>query len=481
MPQRGSPDQRPRGLPTHADRARQTLLRHALAPAWDATRAPHTAGLRPGRAWGDALETLFQRMVLRPQDALQGESAQGFDRRPPATLVPTRPGAPGLRRQGNAWRPAGRREPERRVPPRAGPPPGGTRAPVRALLARHGMDKARTAVAPPAQVIASADAGVGRHEDRHVREPGQPGCLAGLAGVGRTLHEATRRRCHPVAGAQPGGAWLGVHLRQERVGSPHAGTRPGGPRLGCNPLSQPAQANSQAQLAARGRMSQRAQAGPPRGLLRQRNPPRRGGASADRPWVSPAVSGRLEPLRWGTLRRWASRRHPMQAVAWAMQRAWPQRAPRLACATPATDPDAVALRTHSAGAMTRQSTGRGTRSPYDGAGGEGSPRRGGPPRVSPRLATGRKRPQGRCPSCGVCVHHEAGMEMDPMHGERGKARARNLQALHGHCHEAHTRAPRASRPPGKRDKPQDTEERRDANVSCAVLEQRSAERSAYRL
>lgn len=60
-------------------------------------------------------------------------------------------------------------------------------------------------------------------------------------------------------------------------------------------------------------------------------------------------------------------------------------------------------------------------------------------------------------------------------------RARNLQALHGHGHDAQTREHREYLPRGKRDKHQDPEERRDAKGSCAVLEQREAERSAYRL
>jgi len=64
------------------------------------------------------------------------------------------------------------------------------------------------------------------------------------------------------------------------------------------------------------------------------------------------------------------------------------------------------------------------------------------------------------------------IEIDHINGDRRNARASNLQALHGHCHDAKTREQRESLPRGKRDKPQDTEERREAKVSRAVLEQR---------
>jgi RNA-directed DNA polymerase len=44
IPKRGSPEKRPLGIPTQADRARQTLVRQALEPEWEAKLAPHTYG-----------------------------------------------------------------------------------------------------------------------------------------------------------------------------------------------------------------------------------------------------------------------------------------------------------------------------------------------------------------------------------------------------------------------------------------------------
>ncbi len=67
IPQRGSPDKRPLGIPTQADRARQTLVRQALEPAWEAKLAPHTYGFRPGRSCWDAMEAIVLRIRFRPQ------------------------------------------------------------------------------------------------------------------------------------------------------------------------------------------------------------------------------------------------------------------------------------------------------------------------------------------------------------------------------------------------------------------------------
>ncbi len=61
---------------------------------------------------------------------------------------------------------------------------------------------------------------------------------------------------------------------------------------------------------------------------------------------------------------------------------------------------------------------------------------------------------------------------DHMNGDRRNSRYNNLQALHGHCHDAKTREHKEYLPVGMRDKHQHTEERRDRKRSCSVLEQR---------
>ena len=78
IPKRGSAEKRPLGIPTQHDRARQTLVRQALEPAWEAKLAPHTYGFRPGRSCWDAIEAIFQRIVFRPQYALKVDIAKCF-------------------------------------------------------------------------------------------------------------------------------------------------------------------------------------------------------------------------------------------------------------------------------------------------------------------------------------------------------------------------------------------------------------------
>src|SRR5256714_14560861 len=107
IPKRGSPDKRPLGIPTQGDRARQTLVRQALEPAWEAKLAPHTYGFRPGRSCWDAIEAIFKRIRFRPQYALKVDIAKCFDRINHTALLAKTQVSPCLRRQLKAWLQAG--------------------------------------------------------------------------------------------------------------------------------------------------------------------------------------------------------------------------------------------------------------------------------------------------------------------------------------------------------------------------------------
>jgi hypothetical protein len=132
------------GIPPQHDRAQQTLVRQALAPAWDAQLSPHTSGFRPGRAGWDAIAAICHGITFRPQYALKVDIAKGVDRLCHDALLVKTPAAPVIRRQLNAWRKAGIMEENRLFPTTAGTPQGGSISPVLALIALHGMDEAIT-------------------------------------------------------------------------------------------------------------------------------------------------------------------------------------------------------------------------------------------------------------------------------------------------------------------------------------------------
>src|SRR5919206_766344 len=234
----------------------------------------------------------------------------------------------------------------------------------------------------------------------------------------------------------------------------------------------PAQANVQEHLAELGRVIQRGKALPQGQLMHQLTPTIRGWAHSYRVGVSQAIDEWLDHHTWATLRRWALWRHPKKSTAWAIKRYWHRLGTRLTFATSATDPDAVRLLTHSEVPITRHVKVQGNRSPYDGDWVYWSTRHGRHPSVSARLARLLKAQRGRCRYCGLFFQHDDRIEVDHINGDRQNSRFANLQALHGHCHDAKTREHGDSLPRGRRDKPQHTEERRDRKRSRSVLKQR---------
>jgi RNA-directed DNA polymerase len=465
-------EKRPLGIPTQYERARQTLVRQALEPEWEAKLSPHTYGFRPGRSCWDAKEAIFHRISARPQYVLKADIQKCFDRIDHGALLAKTQVSPVIRRQLKAWLKAGILEDNHLFPTTAGTPQGGSISPLLALIALHGMDEAITQVYPRARVIMYADDVVVLHEDRKVLEHCQRLLMTWLADIGLTLNAAKSHIYHTLAGDQPGFDWLGFNIRQYRVGKHQSGKRSNGTPLGFKTLIKPAKANMATHLAELGRIIARGKVLSQGAVIQQLTPKIRGWTNYYRTSVSQAAFDRLDFLTWEKLRRWAHRRHPRQSAGWVWKRYWHQLGTRVAFATSATDPETVHLVTHSEMPITRHVKVRGNRSPYDGDWVYWSTRQGRHPDANPRLARLLKTQRGQCRYCGLFFQHGDRIEVDHINGDRRNSRFANLQALHGHCHDAKTREQGDYLPPGLRDKHQHTEERRERKRSRAVLDQR---------
>ena len=76
----GSNEQRPLGIPTMADRARQALVKLALEPEWEAKFEPNSYGFRPGRSAHDAIEAIFNFIRLKPKYVLDADIENALTR-----------------------------------------------------------------------------------------------------------------------------------------------------------------------------------------------------------------------------------------------------------------------------------------------------------------------------------------------------------------------------------------------------------------
>jgi RNA-directed DNA polymerase len=130
IPQAGTTEQRPLGMPTLAERAQQSWVAQALEPAGEAQCEPNSEGFRPGRSPWEASGAIDVPINQQPKWGLAADIAQCFARLDHAALVRTRHAAPPLSRQINAWRTSGLRDQGGWFPTEAGTPPGGPVSPL---------------------------------------------------------------------------------------------------------------------------------------------------------------------------------------------------------------------------------------------------------------------------------------------------------------------------------------------------------------
>jgi RNA-directed DNA polymerase len=73
-------EERPLGIPTIQDRAKQTLVLMSLEPEWEAKFEENSYGFRPGRASQDAIEAIFIAINQKAKYFLDADIAKCFDR-----------------------------------------------------------------------------------------------------------------------------------------------------------------------------------------------------------------------------------------------------------------------------------------------------------------------------------------------------------------------------------------------------------------
>jgi RNA-directed DNA polymerase len=125
IPKPGTDEQRPLGIPTMADRAKQGVVKHALEPAWEAQFEPNSYGFRPGRSTWDAIGAIYVQINQKPKGVLDADIAKGFDHIDHAALLRKLDAPPTVSRQIKAWLKAGVLDKGHWSPTTAGTPQGG--------------------------------------------------------------------------------------------------------------------------------------------------------------------------------------------------------------------------------------------------------------------------------------------------------------------------------------------------------------------
>ena len=133
--------QRPFGIPTMRDRAKQFLLLMALEPEWEARFEPNSYGFRPGRSCQDARAAICQSLKQKAKYVFDADIDDCFPTIAHQPLLDKLNTIPRFRKQIRAWLKAGITFEGVTEPNNVGTPEGGPISPLLSNVALHGMEE----------------------------------------------------------------------------------------------------------------------------------------------------------------------------------------------------------------------------------------------------------------------------------------------------------------------------------------------------
>ncbi len=142
IPKPGKPlERRPLGIPTISCRAKQTLVKMALEPEWEAKFEPNIYGFRPGRSCHDAMKAIFYALYKKSAFILDADISGCFDNIEHHALLEKLNTTPTLKRIIKKWLRAGVMENGTFQPTESGTIQGGTISPLLACIVLHGLEQ----------------------------------------------------------------------------------------------------------------------------------------------------------------------------------------------------------------------------------------------------------------------------------------------------------------------------------------------------
>jgi len=444
IPKPGTDEQRPLGIPTLSDRARQALVKLALEPQWEAKFEPNSYGFRPGRSCHDAVIAIFDSIKQCPKYVLDADIAKCFDRIDQEALLKKLNTFPRLRRLIKGWLKAGVLDGDVLTPTKQGTPQGGVLSPLLANVALHGLEKVVRDAFPKTKtvngkvvtwsptIVRYADDFVVCHRDLGVIGQCQDLVEQWLQGMGLELKPSKTRICHTLQ-EQDGPAgldFLGFTIRQYRVGKYHTGKDSVGKPLGFKNLIKPSKEKVVLHQKRLAKIVRRHRAIPQEALLKQLNPIIRGWCNYYRTAASKKTFSKVDHLLFGSLLSWARRRHRGQGLREIVRKYWQR--PGWTFGTT----KGKKLLKHDSTRIVRHVKVRGEKSPFDGDWMYWVSRQGNYPGISLWMGLMLKRQQGRCVHCGLFFKPGDRIEVHHCDQDRSNNRRGNLDALHGHCHDA---------------------------------------------
>ena len=471
IPKPGKDEKRPLGIPTIKDRALQALLKNALEPEWEAQFEPNSYGFRPGRSCHDAIWAIKNAIQLKAKYVLDADIAKCFDKINHLALLQKLGYTGKIRQQIKAWLKSGVIDQKVFIATSEGTPQGGVLSPLLANVALHGMetmlmeytktldmrrkDKPKNQISWQQKVksltfVRYADDFVLIHHDLSVVQRCRELISEWLKDIGLELKPSKTRIAHTLIPEQSedgkaGFDFLGYHIRQFRTGKHRSSIHPSTKeKLGFRTLiipSKDALKKHQQKIKdviRKHKYSHQAK------LIVELNPIIRGWTnyySFSNAQTVGVLTGQ-DRLVFQKLRAWSRHRtgdwHKAQKKYWITigKNNW------VFATRKKEDENPLRLLTHTEfGSNSSEYVKvKGDSSPYDGRLIYWSTRMGNNPDMPTRKALLLKKQKGVCSWC--CLHFREGDLLETDHNIPralgGKDEYRNLQLLHGHCHDEKT-------------------------------------------
>lgn len=468
-------EKRPLGIPTMLDRAYQALVKLALEPEWEAVFEANSYGFRPGRSCHDAIEAIFNHICRQPKYVLDADIEQCFDRINHEALLAKINAIQPVMHLLRVWLKAGVVEAGSFFASEAGTPQGGVVSPLLANIALHGLESYLKRLYPTATLVRYADDFVILCASEQTLAQVRAEAERWLSTLGLGLKPSKTRTTHTLHddnGEPKGFDFLGFTIRQQPVGKYQTATYRGAP--GFKTLIQPSLNGEQRHLEKL-KMDIHACAAKTQGwLITTLTPQITGWANYYRTSVAKRTFARVDRHLDHRLTLWARKRHPHHGYTWCRQRYW-----RSDKGSSRFSDGCTRLRAHADIPIRRHIKVQGTRSPFDGDWLYWGTRLGKDPTKPDYFTALLKGQQGRCKYCGASFTTEDIIEVHHKNGNRSDNYRRNLELLHGHCHDQ-LHAAFATKL-GIVDNDRFTEEPCARKPASTVLEQRREGRPSFRL
>jgi RNA-directed DNA polymerase len=470
IPKPGKEEKRPLGIPTIHDRALQAVVKAAIEPEWEARFEPNSYGFRPGRSCHDAIKQIKNSIQQKNKYVLDADIAKCFDKINHLALLQKLGYTGKIRQQIKAWLKSGVIDQRVFTAKSEGTPQGGVISPLLANVALHGMEEMLNEFAktldmrrkdkPNSQVswqqkvksltfIRYADDFLLIHKDLNVVQRCRELISEWLNDMGLELKPEKTRITHTLIpelseDSIAGFNFLGHHIRQFPVGKYQSSIHPSSKeKLGFRTLITPSKDACKKHQREIKDVIRKHKHSPQALLIKKLNPIIRGWvkyySNSDAQTVGELT--RQDHLVFQKLRAWG--RYRTGSLNQARIKYWGTiGSNNWVFATRQGKANPLRLLTHTefGSSSTEYVKVKGEDSPFNGNLVYWSTRMGRSPDMPSRQAILLKKQRGVCPWCCLRFREEDTLEVDHILATAlgGKDEYKNLQLLHGHCHDGKT-------------------------------------------